>query len=177
MGPFVPTQLPSKSCRQASCCSAAPAIFLVIGASPLPIFRLGSSSVTHMTLKTPHLPSCVQVWLVAAEQAAAVAAGDSVVAGSGQVGSQQLVASLAMGSGAPADATDPSGGDGGLDLAALLLDGRNAPLRRIAMDANPAKTIASMPREMKAQLKDVSVNLGMVVAEVWGWLLLSCRIP
>jgi hypothetical protein len=97
------------------------------------------------------------VWLVAAEQAAAVAAGDSVAANSsgGQVGSQQLVASLAMGSGT-SDATDPSAADGGLDLAALLLDGRNAPLRRIAMDANPAKTIAGMPREMKAQLKDVS---------------------
>lgn len=43
----------------------------------------------------------------------------------------------------------------GLDLAALLLDGRNAPLRRIAMDANPAKTISSMPPEMQHQLKQV----------------------
>lgn len=88
---------------------------------------------------------------MAAEQAAAVAAGNTVATGSGQVGGQQLVASLAMGGGA-----DPSAPDGGLDLAALLLDGRNAPLRRIAMDANPAKTLASMPRAMKAQLKDVS---------------------
>ena len=97
------------------------------------------------------------MWLVAAEQAAAVSAGNSVAANSsgGQVGGQQLVASLALGSGT-SDATDPSAADGGLDLAALLLDGRNAPLRRIAMDANPAKTIAGMPREMKAQLKDVS---------------------
>ena len=116
--------------------------------------------------------SVLQVWLVAAEQAAAVAAGESVATSSdgSQVGSQQLVASLAMGSGA-----DPSAADGGLDLAALLLDGRNAPLRRIAMDTNPAKTIASMPREMKAQLKDVSVNLGMVVAAGVG--LASAELP
>jgi hypothetical protein len=46
--------------------------------------------------------------------------------------------------------------DAGLDLAALLLDGRNAPLRRIAMDANPARTISGMPRDMRRQLKDVS---------------------
>lgn len=96
----------------------------------------------------------MQVWLAAADQAAAAAAGDSVgaAAPAGGRGGSGLVASLSMG---PAEAAGGPPGDGGLDLAALLLDGRNAPLRRIAMDANPAKTISSMPPAMRLQLKEV----------------------
>lgn len=103
----------------------------------------------------------MQVWLAAADQAAAAAAGDAVgtTAPAAGRGSSSLVASLSMG---PSEAAGGVPGDGGLDLAALLLDGRNAPLRRIAMDANPAKTISSMPPAMRQQLKEVR---GLV----WEW--------
>lgn len=112
----------------------------------------------------------LQVWLAAAEQAAAAAAGESVgsSSGAGAGGSgvggvaargSSLVASLAVGglgdAASPADAAAAAAGEGGLDLAALLLDGRNAPLRRIAMDANPAATISSMPPDMRRQLREV----------------------
>ena len=115
----------------------------------------------------------LQVWLAAADQAAAVAAGDAVAERSGRGGS--LAASLDIADPAAQAAADPAAAaDAGLDLAALLLDGRNAPLRRIAMDANPAETISRMPPAMKQQLKDVSwarlccVALGDVAAAaVW----------
>lgn len=108
----------------------------------------------------------LQVWLAAADQAAAVAAGESVRSSSSSEGAaaaarsgSSLVASLSSAptaaSASPADAAAAAAGEGGLDLAALLLDGRNAPLRRIAMDANPAKTISSMPPEMRQQLREV----------------------
>lgn len=91
-----------------------------------------------------------------------MAAGENVGSGAGVgpgKGGSALVASLAV---AGPDAGDAAGAavpaDGGLDLAALLLDGRNAPLRRIAMDANPAKTVASMPPAMRQQLKEVRVG-------------------
>ncbi|KAL4447963.1 hypothetical protein ABPG75_005182 [Micractinium tetrahymenae] len=99
----------------------------------------------------------LQVWLAAADQAAAAAAGEAVGA-AGPVGAGSLVASLAMGDGADGAAAGGAPGDAGLDLAALLLDGRNAPLRRIAMDANPAKTISSMPPAMQQQLKQILVE-------------------
>lgn len=111
----------------------------------------------------------LQVWLAAADQAAAVAAGESVGSSGGSSSSGEsgnvaargssLVASLAVGgvadAASAADAAAAAAGEGGLDLAALLLDGRNAPLRRIAMDANPAATISSMPPDMRHQLKEV----------------------
>lgn len=114
----------------------------------------------------PHGPAAaarhplLQVWLAAADQAAAVATGDTMAAGGSGGRSASLVGSLAMAGPAAQAAADPAAAaDAGLDLAALLLDGRNAPLRRIAMDANPAKTISSMPPAMRQQLKDVSTLL------------------
>lgn len=101
----------------------------------------------------------LQVWLAAADQAAAVATGDTMAAGGSGGRSASLVGSLAMAGPAAQAAADPAAAaDAGLDLAALLLDGRNAPLRRIAMDANPAKTISSMPPAMRQQLKDLLVE-------------------
>jgi hypothetical protein len=101
----------------------------------------------------------LQVWLAAADQAAAVAAGDAVGADAADAGRASLAASLAMAGPVKDSAAAEElsrAADAGLDLAALLLDGRNAPLRRIAMDANPARTISGMPRDMRRQLKDVS---------------------
>lgn len=98
----------------------------------------------------------LQVWLAAADQAAAAAAGEAVGAAA-PASAGSLVASLALGDGVD-EAASGAPGDAGLDLAALLLDGRNAPLRRIAMDANPAKTISSMPPEMQLQLKQILVE-------------------
>ncbi|PRW51014.1 putative aarF domain-containing kinase chloroplastic [Chlorella sorokiniana] len=103
----------------------------------------------------------MQVWLAAADQAAAAAAGDAVgaTAPAAGRGGSSLVASLSMGPAEAGEAGAGAPGDGGLDLAALLLDGRNAPLRRIAMDANPAKTISSMPPAMRQQLKEILVEV------------------
>ncbi|KAL4425135.1 hypothetical protein ABPG77_008240 [Micractinium sp. CCAP 211/92] len=98
----------------------------------------------------------LQVWLAAADQAAAAAAGEAVGGGAAP-SAGSLVASLALGDGTD-EVAGGAPGDAGLDLAALLLDGRNAPLRRIAMDANPAKTISSMPPEMQHQLKQILVE-------------------
>lgn len=47
----------------------------------------------------------------------------------------------------------------GLDLAALLLDPANAPLRRVLMEANPAITVAGMSKPMLDTVRALAVDL------------------
>jgi hypothetical protein len=118
----------------------------------------------------------LQVWLAAAEQQAAAAVGDAAAGGPADGRGASLTATLAMANPLeleeepPASSAAVSAADAGVDLAALLLDARNAPLRRIAMDANPAKTIAGMPSDMKRQLKEVSSRLTLCSGRL-NWLL------
>ena len=46
-------------------------------------------------------------------------------------------------------------GDDGLSMVDLLLNRRNAPLRRVLMDVNPCATLKGMAPELRQQLKDV----------------------
>jgi hypothetical protein len=66
---------------------------------------------------------------------------------------EQRQAREAAAAAAEADATST------LDLTGLLLDRRNAPLRRVLLDVNPAATVAAMPADLRRQLKAAVVGL------------------
>jgi aarF domain-containing kinase len=80
----------------------------------------------------------LQVWLSAAQQAARA----------------EVLASKPS-AGVDADSPSASVSVAAVDMASLLLDRRNVPLRRTLMLSNPAATLAGMPVDMRKQLLDV----------------------
>lgn len=80
----------------------------------------------------------LSVWLSAAQQAAA---------SEGQKGASGRRSGVGQATVSP--------GEAALDMTSLLTDPRNVTLRRTLLRANPATTIASMPRAMQEQLQGV----------------------